>query len=112
MKKIVKFALLAALCAGAASCVKPITEDAFSKDPVAPELYAHNDILMTANTMDEDVNFSWSAYRNLPEDLSYQLVATYNGTDAVIATTKDTWFKTSKTAFKGLIYTSFPNAGQ
>ncbi|MBO5545672.1 MAG: SusE domain-containing protein, partial [Bacteroidales bacterium] len=110
MKKIVKFALLAALCAGAASCVKPITEDAFSKDPVAPELYAHNDILMTANTMDEDVNFSWSAYRNLPEDLSYQLVATYNGTDAVIATTKDTWFKTSKTAFKGLIYTSFPNA--
>ena len=110
MKKIVKFALLAALCAGAASCVKPITEDAFSKDPVAPELYAHNDILMTANTMDEDVNFSWSAYRNLPEDLSYQLVATYNGTDAVIATTKDTWFKTSKTAFKSLIYTSFPNA--
>ncbi len=109
MKKIIKLAFLAALCTGAASCIKPITEDAFSRDPIAPELYAHNDILMTANTMDEDVNFSWSAYRNLPEGLDYQLVATYNGTDAVLASTKDTYFKTTKTAFKNLIYSGFPS---
>ena len=110
MKKIFfRFALLAALTAGAASCIKPVTEDAFSKEPVAPELYAHNDILMTANTMDEDVNFSWSPYRNLPANLDYQLVATYNGTDAVIASTKDTYFKTTKTSFKDLIYSGFPS---
>ena len=111
MKKIFfRLALLAALSAGAASCIMPVTEDAFSKDPVAPELYAHNDILMTSNTMDEDVNFSWSAYRNLPANLDYQLVATYNGTDAVLASTKDTYFTTSKTSFKSLIYSSFPSA--
>ena len=109
MKKIIKFALLAALCAGAASCITPITEDAFSKDPVAPELYAHNDILMTSNTMDEDVNFSWSAYRNLPANLTYQLIASYGGRDAVLAATQETFFKTTKTAFKDQVYTSFPN---
>ena len=61
---------------GAASCTV-IQEDAFSTDPVAPSVLSPADILMTANTMDEDVNFTWTAYRYLPEGLNYILRATY-----------------------------------
>ena len=57
MKRFKYILAIAALILGAASCTV-IQEDAFSPDPVAPEFLSHADILMTANTMDEDVNFT------------------------------------------------------
>ena len=107
MKKFRYILAIAALILGAASCTI-LPEDAFSTDPVAPEFLAHADILMTANTMDEDVNITWTAYRNLPEGLSYVLKATYVNDTKVLATVNSTCFKTTKTAFKELLYTTFP----
>ena len=107
MKKFRYILAIAALILGAASCtIQP--EDAYSTDPVAPEFLAHADILMTANTMDEDVNFTWTAYRNLPEGLSYVLKATYLEDSKVLTTVNTTTYKTTKTAFKELLYTTFP----
>lgn len=107
MKKFRYILAIAALILGAASCTI-LPEDAFSTDPVAPEFLAHADILMTANTMDEDVNFTWTAYRNLPEGLNYVLKASYLNDPKVIATVNTTSYKTTKTAFKELLYTTFP----
>ena len=108
MKKIKHILAIAALIVGGASCTV-IQEDAFSTDPVAPEFLSHADILMTENTMDEEVNFTWSAYRNLPEGLNYVLKATYLYDTKVLTTLPATCYKTSKTDFKQLVYTTFPN---
>ena len=107
MKKFRYILAIAALILGGASCTI-LPEDAFSTDPVAPEFLAHSDILMTENTMDEDVNFTWTAYRNLPEGLSYVLKATYVNDTKVLTTVNTTSYKTTKTAFKQLLYTTFP----
>ena len=108
MKKIFNILAVATFALGIWACV-PVPEDAFPTDPVAPEFYTHNDILMTSNTMDEDVTFSWSAYRFLAEGLSYELTATYDGTKATLAKTTDKYYTVSKTAFKSTLYSLFPN---
>ena len=108
MKRI--YSLLAAaavLILGAASC-QVISEDAFSTEPVAPELYDHSDILITANTMDEDVNFSWKPYRNLPEGLTYTLYMASEGQEVPLHSSTDLFFKTSKESFEWALYDAFP----
>lgn len=107
MKKIINILAAAALLLGAASC-QIIQEDAFSTDPVAPEFVSHGDIIITANTMDEDVNFTWTPYKNLPEGLPYTVKATYVTNQKTILTTDKTIYKTTKTAFKELLYSTFP----
>lgn len=106
MKKILSFIAVAALMLGITSC-EVFPEDAFSTAPVAPELYSHSDILMTSNTMDEDINFSWSAYRFLPEGLNYDFYAEYEGTAAKLASTKTLYYIASKSDFKTLLYNTF-----
>lgn len=91
-----------------ASCAKIEQEDAFSKAPVAPELYAHNDILITTNTLDEDVTFSWSAYRFLPEGLEYSLYASYTEEAVLLAKTTERYVTWSKSAFRTLLYQKMP----
>ena len=108
MKKIVNILLVAAVVAGMASCSKVKEEDAFSKAPVAPELYAHNDILITTNTLDEDVTFSWSAYRFLPEGLEYSLYASYTEEAVLLAKTTERYVTWSKSAFRTLLYQKMP----
>lgn len=107
MKKIINILAAAALFFGAASC-EIIQEDAFSTDPVGPEFVSHGDIIITANTMNEDVNFTWTAYKNLPDGLPYTLKATYINNTQVLLTTNDVIYKTTKTAFKELLYNKFP----
>ena len=108
MKKIVNILLVAAVVAGMASCSKVKEEDAFSKAPVAPELYAHNDILITTNTLDEDVTFSWSAYRFLPEGLEYSLYASYTEEAVLLAKTTERYVTWSKSEFRTLLYQKMP----
>lgn len=103
MKKIVNILLVAAVVAGMASCTKVKEEDAFSKAPVAPELYAHNDILITNNTLAEDVTFSWSAYRFLPDGLQYTLYAIYATDPVALATTTERSVTWSKAEFSSLL---------
>jgi hypothetical protein len=108
MKKIFNILLVAAVVAGMASCTKVKEEDAFSKAPVAPELYAHNDILITTNTLDEDVTFSWSAYRFLPEGLEYSLYASYTEEAVLLAKTTERYVTWSKSEFRTLLYQKMP----
>ena len=108
MKKIFNFLAAAALCASLFSC-EVISEDAFSTDPVAPEFYSHADILMTTNTMSENVSFSWSAYRYLSDGLMYTLSMTYDTRTVDVATTGDLFWTCSKSDFMNLLYASFPS---
>ena len=108
MKFIKHIISAAALVFAVASCsIK--SEDAFSTAPVAPELEAHAGILMTKNTMDEDVAFTWSAARFF-EHNGYTLYAAYGESEKAIATTgKDELvYKVSKTEFKEMLYETFP----
>ena len=106
MKKILYFIALAAVTAFA-GCQKVESEDTWSTDPVAPELYAHNDILLTTGTTEEDVIFSWSAYRNMPEGLDYQFYMQYGETVVSLYNGKDNYYKTDKESFRNLILGSF-----
>ena len=106
MKKIFNLIAAAAIIAGFASC-QPKSEDAFSTDPVAPELYAHNDILLTTGTPDEDVTFAWSAYRNLPQGLPYTFTVSFGEEEVVLVNTEDLFFSVSKAEFKDILTENF-----
>lgn len=109
--KLVKYFFAVAALALAVSC-EIVSEDAFSKASVAPEMYAHNDILMTSNTMEEDVNFSWKPARFMGEGVSYTLMAEYNGTGQTVTSTNEIYYKVSKEAFKAALYGIFPSLPQ
>lgn len=105
MKKLFYILAVAALAAGVVACQKVKEEDAFSTAPVAPELYAHGDILITDNTLDEDVTFAWSSYRFLPEGLDYTLYAAYGDASPVaIYSTKDLYYTVAKKDFRTLLF--------
>ena len=107
MKKILPFVAFAALCFAFAACRVVEPEDVFSTDPVAPVLQAHNDILLTTGTTGEDVVFTWSAYRNLPQGLNYEFFMEYNGAPVPLSNGKDTYYKSDKAAFRDLVLSSF-----
>ena len=108
MKKIYSILAIAAFALGLASCTVK-QEDAFSTDPVAPELAAHSDILVTDNTLGEDVNFSWTGYRNLPDGLTYTLMARFGESEGEVASTDKLYWKTTKADFSSKIYSIFPS---
>ena len=112
MKKIFVFVAFAALCLGFAGCQVIEPEDVFSKDPVAPELAAHNDILLTTGTTGEDVMFTWTAYRNLPAGLNYEFFMEYAGTPVALSTGKELYYKSDKAAFRELVLSSFSGLPQ
>lgn len=96
---------------GLAAC-QIYPEDAFSNLPAAPELAAHSNILMTANTMDEDVVFSWTKARFMSADPTYILCMVYNGQTEILGTTDKLFFSLSKTEFKAALYEAFPDLPQ
>ncbi len=109
--KIFKYLLAAtALLFTVTSCrLEP--EDAFSTAPVAPVMCDHSDIIMTANAMDEYVNFSWEAAR-FCGDGNYELYAIYGGdTLALVKEIPNSvlFWNFTKEDFKALIYTLFPS---
>ena len=112
MKKIFVFVAFAALCLGFAGCQVVEPEDVFSKDPVAPELAAHNDILLTTGTTGEDVMFTWTAYRNLPAGLNSEFFMEYEGSPVALSTGKELYYKTDKAAFRELVLSSFSGLPQ
>ena len=81
--KILKYLFAVAALGFATLSCEVISEDAFSTLPVPPEMYAHSNILMTSNTMDEYVNFSWKPARFLSEGVNYNLYAKYGNTSSV-----------------------------
>jgi len=107
MKKIFSILTAVLILAGFASCQKAESEDAFSTSPVAPELAAHNDILMTESTKGEDVVFTWSKYRNLAEGLNYELFMERNEVAVSIYNGPLTSYRSDKADFRSLVLSSF-----
>ena len=112
MKKIFHYIAIAALSLGFAACQVVQPEDVFSTDPVAPELQAHNDILLTTGTTGEDVTFAWTAYRNLPAGLNYEFFMQYGETPVSLSTGKELYYKSDKAAFRELVLSSFSGLPQ
>lgn len=69
---------MAAIALVAATGCQEDWEDAFSKNVVAPTLVNNGSILMTQNTMSEQVSWAWSAARFLDGDITYSLYAQYD----------------------------------
>ncbi len=112
MKKIYSFVAFAALCLGFAACQVVEPEDVFSTDPVAPELQAHNDILLTTGTTGEDVMFTWTAYRNLSAGLDYQFFMERGDKTVSLSNGKDLFYKSDKASFRQLVLSSFTDLPQ
>jgi hypothetical protein len=104
MIKHLKYMLLAAITMIAATGCQEDWEDAFSKDPVAPSLLNNGTILMTENTMNEDVTWAWSGARFVTGDVTYSLYAEYNGESKQVGSdTKNLTVSISKNEFKSLV---------
>ncbi len=95
--------MMFAFVIGVTSC-EIVSEDAFSKKPVAPEFYQSSEIIMTANTMSDNVNFSWKEARFAGNELTYNLYAYYGGDSVSLDNTPLTYYKTTKEIFKDAIY--------
>ena len=106
--KILKYLFAAAIVSLSAVSCEVISEDAFSTAPVPPEMYAHSDILMTSNTMDEFVNFSWKPARFLGEGLTYDLYGKFGESTAKLASTAELYYRVPKNEFKTTLYNAFP----
>lgn len=91
-----------------ASCTI-VPEDTFSTAPVAPVMSAHNDILITTATVDEDVTFAWEKARFIDVDTyAYDLFVTVGEKDAQLANDLETSYYTlSKAAFRDFLKTNF-----
>lgn len=90
--------LAAAAMAFTACEVEPT--DLYSTAPVAPVMDPHAGILLTDDTMSEDVTFSWSEARFIGEDVVYRFYASYNETEALLAATQSLYYTTSKAQFR------------
>lgn len=110
--KILKYLTFAVTMLLAVSSCEVENKDAFSTAPIAPELNAHGKILMTSNTMNENVNFSWNKARFAGDELQYELTAIYGEGETaksfILTKTQDLFFMISKTDFKALLYEQIP----
>jgi len=106
MKKIFNLLAISMLALGFCACEDEIADN-FSSDPVAPVMNSHQDILMTSTTLAEDVEFTWQAYRNLPEGLTYTLYGEYQGTTMTMASTTGLYYKTDKASFQSALNGAF-----
>lgn len=81
--------------------------DMISKDAVAPVMDEHASILMTPNTLEETVSFTWKAARNLSGEVNYHLYATLDGKELQLATTQSTFYTVAKPALRQLLLNGF-----
>lgn len=92
----------AAIMVAAASCQED-PEDAFSKAPTAPVLAENSSILMTQNTMTENITWAWTTARFTEGTVSYQLYGTYNDKTLAVGTATDKLtISLSKNEFKNV----------
>lgn len=100
-------ASVAAVFAVASCAITP--EDTFSTAPVAPVMSAHNDILITTATVDEDVTFAWEKARFIDAAAyAYDLFVKVGETEALLANdVKNTYYTLSKTAFRTFLKENF-----
>ena len=103
--KFLKNILASALAVLAVASCTIVPEDTFPTAPVAPVMSAHNDILITTATVEEDVTFSWAPARFIDaETYVYDLFVTMGETEAQLADDlADTYYTLSKTDFRSFM---------
>lgn len=99
----------AAAVLAVASCVSIESADTFSKDPVAPVMALHNDILITNETVTENVTFMWDKARFIDaEEYSYDLYVSFNEETVALAEgLSATSYTLSKTDFRTFLKSNF-----
>ena len=100
-------ASVAAVFAVASCTIVP--DDTFSTAPVAPVMSAHNDILITTATVDEDVTFAWEKARFIDAAVYvYDLYVKFGEAEVLLANELETTYYTlSKTAFRDFMKQNF-----
>lgn len=86
-----------------------VPEDTFSTAPVAPVMIAHNDILITTATVEEDVTFTWEKARFIDAaSYAYDLFVKVGETEAQLANdVANTYYTLSKTDFRAFLKENF-----
>ena len=101
MFKYLKYMFMAALVSVAATGCQEDPEDAFSSAPTAPELVNNGKILMTQNTMSEDITWAWTSARFFSGEVNYTLYMVYEENEPVaIGTSKTNSLTVSKENFR------------
>ena len=104
MFKYLKYMFMAAIVSVAATGCQEDPEDAFSTAPTAPELVNNGKILMTQNTMTEDVTWAWSAARFFNGSVKYTLYMQYaDNTPLTVGETSALTLSMGKEAFRSLL---------
>lgn len=100
-------ASVAAVFAVASCAITP--EDTFSTAPVAPVMSAHNDILITTETVDEDVTFAWEKARFIDVSVyAYDLFVKFGENEALLANDiESNYYTLSKTGFRTFMKENF-----
>lgn len=107
--KFLKNILASALAVLAVASCTIESEDTFPTAPVAPVMSAHNDILITTATVEEDVTFSWAPARFIDaETYVYDLFVAMGETEAQLANDlTDCYYTLSKTDFRTFLKDNF-----
>lgn len=107
--KLFKNIIASAVAVLAVASCTIVGEDTFSTAPVAPVMSAHNDILITTATVDEDVTFAWEKARFIDaEEYIYDLHVTFGEKEALLANdVKETYVTFSKTDFRTFLKDNF-----
>jgi len=107
--KLLKNILASAVAVLAVASCTIVPEDTFSTVPVAPVMIAHNDILITTGTTDEDVTFAWEKARFIDaESYAYDLFVKIGETEAQLANdVANTYYTLSKTDFRAFMKENF-----
>lgn len=105
MIKYIKYMFVVAIAMIAVTGCQEDIEDSFSKKPTAPVLNNNGTILLTQNTISEDIVWTWEAARFLTGEVSYSLYAQYAEETAIqVGTaTKVLNLSMSKTNFRSLL---------
>ena len=112
MIKYFKYIFAAAIVMMAAVACQDDVEDSFSKNPTAPVLTNNGSILMTENTMSEEIVWAWKAARFIPGETLYSLFAEYQNSQKIQVGSSTTALSInmSKTDFQKLLngFTGIP----
>ncbi len=101
MLKYLKYMFMAAIVSVAATGCQEDAEDAFSTAPTAPELVNNGKILMTQNTMSEDITWAWTAARFFEGNVSYTVYMQYGEESPVaVGTSASQSLTVSKESFR------------
>lgn len=104
--KILKYLSFFVAAAVALSSCQKDPKDVFSTDAVAPVMNANEVVLLTEDTFQEDVTYSWSPARNFG-DVNYTLYMSFDAKELKLIETAELTYSINKEAFHTLLNENF-----